>query len=190
MTINIPIGGITMIYGGIITVLVALDLAVKWLIEQQDMENFPRPIKNTKEKIWLYRSHNAGFPFGFLKEYRNMVRTVSLIFISALGGVLCYLIPKKGSRIEKIGLSVALGGALSNLFDRYVRGYVVDYLSIRRGALKKIVFNLGDVMVFAGLTILFCTQFFQDLRQTDLHHSLGLPVDRTRETLYNRIQKS
>lgn len=178
-----------MIYVGIMTVLAALDLAMKWLIEQQNVENFPRPIKHTKEKIWLYRSHNAGLPFGFLKEYRNMVRTVSLILISALGGVLCYLIPKKGGRIEKIGLSAALGGALSNLFDRYVRGYVVDYLSIRQGVLKKIVFNLGDVMVFAGLTILFCTTCFQDLRQ-NLHHSLRPPVDRTRETLYNRIQKS
>ena len=79
-----------------------------------------------------------------------MVRTVPLIIISGLGGVLCYLIPKRRHIAEKTALAVLLGGALSNLYDRYARRYVVDYLNVRAGALEKVVFNLGDLFVFLG----------------------------------------
>lgn len=148
----------TMVYLIIILFLAAGDLGIKYWIEQQKPEEFPRPLAHTKEKIWLYRNHNAGFPFGFLEKYGELVRTFPLVIISALGGVLCYLVPKKGHTAEKIGIAVILGGALSNLYDRYVRRYVVDFFSIRLGALKKVVFNLGDICVFLGAAILMILQ--------------------------------
>ncbi len=154
-----------MFYGVLIAVLAAVDLGFKYLIEKQEEGTFPRPLKHTKDKIWLYRSHNSGFPFGFLKEYEQLVRTVPLVMISALGGVLCYLIPKKGNRTEKIGLAIVLGGALSNLYDRYVRQYVVDYFSLRFGVLKKVVLNLGDVLVFAGSALLFLVGAVREIRE-------------------------
>ena len=139
-----------MAYVVIIGVLAALDLGFKWLIERQEPGAFPRPLKHTNEKIWLHCNHNAGFPFGFLEKYGEVVRTVPLIIISGLGGVLCYLIPKRRHTAEKTALAVLLGGALSNLYDRYARRYVVDYLNVRAGALEKVVFNLGDLFVFLG----------------------------------------
>lgn len=147
-----------MVYAVLILVLAAGDLLVKWLIEKQDPERFPRPMKFSKGKIWLYRNHNAGFPFGFLEKYGELVRTFPLIIISALGGVLCYLVPKKGDTAQKLGLAILLGGALSNLYDRYVRRFVVDYFSIQAGFLKKVVFNLGDIFVFVGSGILLCLE--------------------------------
>ncbi len=153
-----------MAYVILIMILAAGDLALKWLIERQEPERFPRPLAHTKEKIWLYRNHNAGFPFGFLEKYGELVRTFPLVIISALGGVLCYLIPKKGGTVQKLGLAVLLGGAISNLFDRYVRRYVVDYFSVRVGFLKKVVFNLGDMFVFLGSGILLCLEIAAELK--------------------------
>ena len=153
-----------MIYAALIFVLAAGDLGLKWLIEKQDPERFPQPLKYTKDRIWLYRTHNAGFPFGCLDKYGELVRTFPLVIISALGGVLCYLIPKKGGTAQKLGLAVLLGGALSNLYDRYVRRYVVDYFSIRVGFLKKVVFNLGDMFVFLGSGILMCLELAKEVR--------------------------
>ncbi len=45
-------------------------------------------------------------------------------------------------------------GALSNLFDRVKRGYVVDYFSFQFGWLKKVVFNIGDLCIFLGTFLL------------------------------------
>lgn len=144
------------------------DLALKWLIERQDPEQFPRPLKHTKGKILLYRNHNAGFPFGFMERYGELVRTIPLVIISALGSVL-YCLCADADRttektVQKLGLAVLLGGALSNLFDRYVRRYVVDYFSIQVGALKKVVFNLGDMFVFLGSGILLCLEIVKEIR--------------------------
>lgn len=155
-----------MAYVVLIVILAAGDLALKWLIERQEPERFPRPLEHTKERIWLYRNHNAGFPFGFLEKYGELVRTFPLVIISALGGVLCYLIPKKGNVVQKLGLAILLGGALSNLYDRYVRRYVVDYFSVRFGFLKKVVFNLGDMFVFLGSGILLGLEILEELRGT------------------------
>lgn len=45
---------------------------------------------------------------------------------------------------------MVIGGSLSNLYDRYIRGYVVDYFSLRFGPLKEVVFNLGDIFILLG----------------------------------------
>lgn len=152
-----------MVFIAITTVLTALDLGLKWVIEQKSQEQFPRPMEKTGGRIWLYRNHNAGFPFGFLEQYAGVVRMVPLVIISALSGVFCYLLSKKGRVLQKTGLAILLGGALSNLYDRMVRHYVVDYFSLQFGWLKKVVLNLGDVCVFAGSGLLLVLELVKDM---------------------------
>lgn len=139
-----------MVYGIIIALAAGVDLALKWWIERQEPEDFPRPLEKTGGKILLYRNHNAGFPFGFLQKHAEIVRNFPLVVTSMLAGVLCYLASKKEKTAHKAALAVVIGGSISNLYDRFVRRYVVDYFSLQFGFLKKVVFNLGDICVFAG----------------------------------------
>lgn len=43
-------------------------------------------------------------------------------------------------------------GAWSNTFDRWIRGYVIDYAAVncRNKKLSQITFNLGDILIGAG----------------------------------------
>lgn len=150
-----------MIFLGLILALAAADLYLKAGIEKQEAQSFPRPLPKTAGKIRLYRSHNAGFPFGFLKQYGSLVRAVPLAVTSALAGILYCLQPQPGKLLHKLGLSLLIGGSLSNLYDRWVRGYVVDYFSIRLGPLKRVVLNLGDVFVFAGAFLILLTEWIR-----------------------------
>ena len=100
--------------------------------------------------IKLYRNHNSGFCFEFLRQKPELVRMLPVCFTSAATGVLCFLMTKKGHRAEKAGYALIVSGALSNLCDRLKRGYVVDYFSFQPGFLKKIVFNIGDLCIAAG----------------------------------------
>ena len=75
-----------MLYTGIIAALSSLDLGIKWLIEQEKPEEFPKPLPHAKGKILLYRNHNAGFPFGFLEQHAELVRMLPLAVISGLAG--------------------------------------------------------------------------------------------------------
>ena len=101
-----------------------------------------------------------GYPFGALKEKKELVKMIPLAVVSAAAGILCWILPKKGQFVEKIGLSMVIGGGLSNLYDRLFRGYVVDYFSIQWKKLKDVVFNLGDIFVFAGSLILLLRELF------------------------------
>jgi len=155
-----------MLYGIIIALAAGADQTLKWWIEQQDPKDFPRPLEKTGGKIWLYRNHNAGFPFGFLQKHTELVRILPLIVTSMLGGILCCLTAERRKPVHKMALAVVIGGSISNLYDRYVRRYVVDYFSPQLGFLKKAVFNLGDVCVFAGSGILVFLSLIHEIQKS------------------------
>ena len=147
-----------MFWIGLTASFAALDLGLKELIEEREDGEFPVSLPKTRGKILLHKSHNAGLPFGLLKEKPELVRTIPLAAASSILGIFTYLLGKKGHGGEKLALSMILGGAASNMIDRYRRGYVVDYFSFQVKGLKKVIFNLGDILVFAGAALMAVTQ--------------------------------
>lgn len=146
-----------MVYAALIALVAGGDQWLKYMVEAQDPEKFPRPLEKAKGKIWVYRNHNEGFPFGFLEKHQELVRLIPLILTSILAGGLIEMQREKGRFLEKTAASLVIGGSLSNLYDRYVRNYVVDYFSLRFGPLKEVVFNLGDIFILIGSGITsFC----------------------------------
>ena len=103
---------------------------------------------------------NTGIAGGLLKDKPELVRDGSTIL---LGGFLVYyvrLILEKGRMIRKLGAGLLLGGASSNLFDRWVRGSVTDYFSFnikKVPVIGKLVFNLGDMAIFFGTILMGLT---------------------------------
>lgn len=154
-----------MIYGWLIGGLAALDLGVKQVIEDQEDETFPRDLPSAKGWIKLYKNHNGGFPFGFLEKRPQLVKGVPLMVVSALAGALVALMDRKDSLLEKLGLAIAIGGAISNIYDRIFRGYVVDYFSIQWKGLKNVVFNLGDIFIFLGGMMVAADQVMKSLKE-------------------------
>ena len=142
-----------MVYAGLIALVTGTDLLLKQNVEAQKPEDFPRPLAGTKDRIWVYRNHNAGFPFGLMEENESLVRTMPLVLTSLLAGGLLAMRRVKGKRVRKLAMAMMIGGSLSNLYDRYVRGYVVDYFSLRFGPLKEVVFNLGDIFILLGAAL-------------------------------------
>ena len=139
---------------GLAAALFGLDQYLKQKIENQSPDSFPRMMEGTGGIIRLYRNHNSGFCFEFLRKKPELVRMLPVCFTSAAAGVLCFLMTKKGHMAEKTGYALIVSGALSNLYDRLKRGYVVDYFSFQPGFLKKVVFNIGDLCIAAGAVIL------------------------------------
>ena len=111
-----------MIFLFLIAAVVLLDLGLKDTIDEMDQEQFPKELEGSRGWILLYRNHNEGFPFGALKEKQELVKMIPLAVVSAAAGILCWILPKKGQFVEKIGLSMVIGGGLSNLYDRLFRG--------------------------------------------------------------------
>ena len=63
-----------------------------------------------------------------------------------------------------MGTCLILGGGLANLLERFVHGYVTDYLQFRVpvACLRKLIYNVADLCIFAGTAVLF----FRELAET------------------------
>lgn len=98
--------------------------------------------------IIIERYHNKGAMLNFLENDVKVVKTISCTLLGVILLMFLLLLPKKGDKLLKIAIALILGGALSNVVDRFTRGYVVDYFSFK--SLKKIVFNISDICIFIG----------------------------------------
>ena len=80
---------------------------------------------------------------------------ISLLLTSALSLVFLFTLTKHGCAALKTGLSLLLGGAWSNTYDRLKRKYVVDYfsLNVKWKPLRQIIFNLSDFCILIGALI-------------------------------------
>lgn len=135
----------------LIPILTGIDIVLKYAVNQMHKEDLPRKFGSVIE---IDRFHNEGFPFGKFKENQKLVKYLPVFITSILVGRLSLLLPKKGHKMEKISLSLIISGSFSNLFDRFARGYVVDYLRIKKKGADKVVFNLGDVFILLGSLML------------------------------------
>lgn len=146
-----------MIYILIVAAIFLNELKIKKYIEENKQMHKKEEILNGR--IILERYHNKGVMLNFLE---NSVQTVKIITTTLLGIILllfAILLPQKGNRLLKLSLSLILGGALSNVYDRLTKGYVVDYFSFR--FLKKIVFNISDICIFLGAVLMALVSLFK-----------------------------
>ncbi|MCR5282007.1 MAG: signal peptidase II [Lachnospiraceae bacterium] len=142
--------------GWVITALgtAALDDRIKQHMEMQLPEEGIRPLAGG----WLHlrKYHNKGAMLDLGSKKSGIVRAVSLC-LTLLGLVLFVCAQRRAGRyLQKLGLSLLLGGAISNTKDRLLRGYVVDYLVLGRGKNKpgRVVYNLSDFAIMFGAVCL------------------------------------
>lgn len=139
-----------MIFCTIAAASAALDLGIKQYVLDNVTEGEDRELAGGR--LVLRRVYNRGAAFNLLEKSPQLVTKLS----AWLGAVLLvrdvFLMRKKGHTAEKTGMMLLTGGALSNLYDRVVRGKVVDYLAVksRWKRLSRLTFNLGDVCIAAG----------------------------------------
>ena len=111
----------------------------------------------------IVHTKNRGAAFGMFSDGTSELRTFLLIGVSI--AVLIFvavllLQPSRagfsGSRTTMIGLSLVLGGAIGNIYDRIVSGMVTDFLEFYMGQWHFAAFNVADsaITVGAGLLLL------------------------------------
>ena len=142
-----------------------IDLLFKENIDSEPAENFPRELPGSKGSVSVFQKRNDGFAMGFLKERGEVVKFFPAVVSAVLLGRLQAISGMKGRCLEKAGLAVALGGAASNLTDRFRKGYVVDYICINKGALKKIVVNIGDIAIALGALLFSVGSLIESFRK-------------------------
>lgn len=112
--------------------------------------------KNEREllggRLLLRRHHNRGMVLNAGEKRQPVVAAVSVVLTVVLTVVFFISLGRRGSSLLRTGLSLLLGGAFSNTYDRLKRKYVVDYISfgVKWKRLRNIVFNLSDFCIIIG----------------------------------------
>ena len=100
----------------------------------------------------LTYAKNYGIAFSMLKEKRIIIIAISILLISILIYVLKkdYISKNKDTCLVNIAFGILFGGILGNLFDRIVRGFVIDYINVSFFS----IFNLADIAITFGVVLL------------------------------------
>lgn len=112
----------------------------------------------------LTHVRNTGAVFGFFSQSGNRFLFIALTLASlaALGFVVYYFVKTAPSqKLMKFSLSLILAGALGNLLDRVLRGYVVDFLDFYIKRWHWPAFNVADSCITIGAMLIICIFFFK-----------------------------
>ncbi|WP_018983007.1 signal peptidase II [Salinimonas chungwhensis] len=112
--------------------------------------------------------HNYGAAFSFLSDAGGWQRWFFTAIALVVSGVIIgwlYKSPRNEKRLP-IAFCFILGGALGNVYDRLVHGYVIDFLDFYIGRSHWPAFNLADSAIFIGAALLIL-----DMLMSDKHKS-------------------
>lgn len=100
-------------------------------------------------------AENEGVAFSMLSGSRLFIIAASIVLLFVLFYMLKSDIKNnKYQNLLSISYGFLIGGILGNLVDRIIRGYVVDYVSLKIITYNFPIFNLADVLITIGVILL------------------------------------
>lgn len=134
---------------GLVLLLVGCDHGTKHLAAERLAGEAPLAL--IPGVLDLRYTENRDVAFSLLRQlgldgvgrHLGLLATLMLLVL----GALWLRERKRATQLEHVGYALAMAGALGNVLDRLVRGYVVDFVHLYHWP----VFNVADVAIVAGL---------------------------------------
>ena len=105
--------------------------------------------------------HNMGAAFSFLSSAGGWQRWFFVVIALIATTVLVIWLKrlKAEERWMAVTISIVLGGAIGNLYDRISYGYVIDFIDVYYGAYHWPVFNIADSAISVGVVMMLLDAF-------------------------------
>jgi signal peptidase II len=135
------------------TLLVALDQASKWLALERLAPYEAVPLVPGFNLTLMF---NTGAAFSFLSNAGGWQRWGLSLLALVLSVALTFWLRRltRAEVLSAAGLALVIGGAIGNLWDRLVYGYVVDFIDIYVADWHWPAFNLADSAITVGAVLL------------------------------------
>ncbi|MEM9575038.1 MAG: signal peptidase II [Pseudomonadota bacterium] len=140
---------------GIVAISVALDQALKFWVEtnmdyQERIELLP--------VFSLFRTHNEGIAFSMLSNLGPWMLVT--LAVAVIGFVMWLWRSNPPERwLSHLGFGLIIGGAIGNIIDRSLLGYVVDMFLFSLENWSFAVFNLADAFISVGAAAVILDEF-------------------------------
>ena len=144
---------------GIALIVVLLDQLTKTLIVRSFQLGDVHPVNALFNVV---RVHNVGAAFSFLAGASGWQRW----FFVGLGGLAALFIvwmlrSHGGQRLFSWALALILGGAIGNVIDRVIHGYVVDFIQVHYERSYFPSFNVADSAITVGAILLILDELLR-----------------------------
>ncbi len=145
----------------LILILIAADQGIK-LAVRTNFEQF-ESVPVIQDFFHLTYVQNKGAAFGMLQ---NKTWIFIVLTVAVVGYIIYYITKHKNiDKKLKLILSVIVAGAIGNLIDRIVLGYVVDMFDFR--GIWQFIFNFADICVVMGtLSLLVLVLFDKEILES------------------------
>ena len=96
--------------------------------------------------------HNFGVSFGL---FSGIIPSLVLIFIGLfVTAFVIYLYINSRDTLERWGLFIIICGAIGNIVDRSINGYVIDFLYLHINQYYWPAFNFADIYISLGIIMI------------------------------------
>ena len=131
--------------------LVLLDQLIKCFIFEVSF-NGPRKICLIRNFLYINYTENHGIAFGIFNRLNKFIIIVLVVLVLLTFAFYIFknykLLKNKAVRLF---LTFVISGGVSNLLDRLIRGYVLDYIDLK---FFPPIFNLADIYITVGMVML------------------------------------
>jgi len=108
----------------------------------------------------LTYTQNIGISLGQLQATSEVGRWMLVALTTAIATGVAFWLGREKNRVDQVALGMVLGGALGNILDRTLHGYVVDFADLHIGVWRPfLIFNVGDAAISIGVVILLLRAF-------------------------------
>ena len=136
-------------------IFLAIDICSKLIISKY--LNLNESIEIIKRFLNVTLVKNTGVAWSFLDK---QIILVLIISTSVIIGIILYISKHKPvNTIEKLSYSLILGGAIGNLIERFIYGYVTDFIDIYLFGYNYPIFNLADTFIVIGVILIIITSW-------------------------------
>lgn len=151
---------------GLAAVVILADQVTKTLILGAFQYGDVRPVTSFFN---LVRAHNTGAAFSFLAGASGWQRWFFVgLGVVASGFIIWMMRRHPGQKLFCFAVSMIMGGALGNVIDRLLHGYVVDFLQFRFSVLAPLfhggyfpAFNIADSAITLGAVCLILDEILR-----------------------------
>jgi signal peptidase II len=145
----------------ILIILIFLDIFSKQFIFKTVSLNSFIFVNNFFDIVHI---HNFGISFGMFSSLNSP--WIFIVIGSFITGVIVIMYLQSKNNIEKWGLLVIISGALSNIIDRAMNGYVIDFLYLHYKDFYWPAFNFADIYISIGIFIILLQLIFNLKKNT------------------------
>jgi len=144
-----------------------LDQLVKWVVTGPLGVNYVGAEKYLLPFFQFTYTQNNGISLGLLNATTEIGRWMLVALTSAIALGVAFWMGREKNRIDEVALGMVLCGALGNILDRTLHGYVVDFADLHFGNFRPfLIFNVGDAAISIAVVILLLRAFLSRKDQT------------------------